>query len=128
MNRSPGGAAMRHTRIRVTFLAACGLLLLPGLTQSADERPMTRPQTEKRFPPLKVPAGFKATLFASDPLVEYPSVIASGPRPLPLAGVPSLHRDPFDGLLIAQAIQHGLTLTTVDPDVIAYPVPVLPTI
>ena len=38
------------------------------------------PETEKRFPPLTVPVGFKATLFACDPLVEYPSVIALGPR------------------------------------------------
>ncbi|MBM3834067.1 MAG: c-type cytochrome [Verrucomicrobia bacterium] len=39
------------------------------------------PETEKRFPPLKIPAGFKATLFACDPLIEYPSAIALGPRP-----------------------------------------------
>lgn len=39
------------------------------------------PATETRFPPLVVPAGFEATLFACDPLVEYPSVIALGPRP-----------------------------------------------
>ena len=44
----------------------------------------------------------------------------------PLAGLPPLHRDPFDRLLVAQAIQHGLTIVTVDPDVIAYSVPVLP--
>jgi putative membrane-bound dehydrogenase-like protein len=47
----------------------------------ADERPRTGPETEKRFPPLQVPAGFKATLFACDPLIEYPSVICVGPRP-----------------------------------------------
>ena len=45
----------------------------------------------------------------------------------PLAGLPPLHRDPFDRLLIAQALQHGLTLATVDPEVTAYPVPVQPT-
>ncbi|HEY1340643.1 MAG TPA: PVC-type heme-binding CxxCH protein, partial [Bryobacteraceae bacterium] len=28
-----------------------------------------------------MPAGFKATLFACDPLIEYPSVISIGPRP-----------------------------------------------
>jgi putative membrane-bound dehydrogenase-like protein len=39
------------------------------------------PATEKRFPPLALPAGFQATLFACDPLIEYPSVIALGPRP-----------------------------------------------
>src|SRR5688572_15336391 len=43
--------------------------------------PMTGPATEKRFPPLKVPPGFKATLFACDPLIEYPSVISVGPKP-----------------------------------------------
>lgn len=42
--------------------------------------PPTGPATEKRFPPLKVPPGFKATLFACDPFIEYPSVIAIGPK------------------------------------------------
>jgi PIN domain nuclease of toxin-antitoxin system len=44
-----------------------------------------------------------------------------------LADLPPLHRDPFDRLLVAQALQHGLTLITVDDSVRAYPVPVLPT-
>jgi PIN domain nuclease of toxin-antitoxin system len=44
-----------------------------------------------------------------------------------LAGLPPLHRDPFDRLLVAQALQHGLTVATVDPDVSAYHVPLLPT-
>lgn len=44
-----------------------------------------------------------------------------------LAGLPPLHRDPFDRLLVAQALQHGLTIATVDPDVAAYPVSLLPT-
>jgi putative membrane-bound dehydrogenase-like protein len=34
-----------------------------------------------RFPPLQVPPGFQATLFACDPLIEYTSSIALGPRP-----------------------------------------------
>ncbi len=42
------------------------------------------------------------------------------------AGFPPLHRDPFDRVLVAQALQHGLPLITVDPDVAAYPVPLLP--
>jgi PIN domain nuclease of toxin-antitoxin system len=44
-----------------------------------------------------------------------------------LAGLPALHRDPFDRILIAQALQHGLTLVSVDDAVRAYPVPLLPT-
>ena len=44
-----------------------------------------------------------------------------------LAALPPLHRDPFDRILVAQALQHGMTVATVDPDVAAYPVPLLPT-
>lgn len=43
-----------------------------------------------------------------------------------LAVLPSLHRDPFDRILVAQALQHGLTLVTVDDAVSAYPVAILP--
>lgn len=39
-----------------------------------------------------------------------------------LAKLPSLHRDPFDRILVAQALQHDLTLVTVDEAVKAYPV------
>jgi PIN domain nuclease of toxin-antitoxin system len=61
---------------------------------------------------------------------------AHGISPLPvdegamshLTGLAPLHRDPFDRLLIAQAIQHGLTIATVDPDIAAYPVSLLPTL
>jgi putative membrane-bound dehydrogenase-like protein len=53
-----------------------GVLLL-GATQDS---PKTGPGTEKRFPPLKVPEGFKVTLFACDPLIEYPSVMSIGPK------------------------------------------------
>jgi len=37
------------------------------------------------------------------------------------------HRDPFDRLLVAQAMQHGLTIATVDPEMAAYSVALLPT-
>jgi putative membrane-bound dehydrogenase-like protein len=63
------------------FLPACVFVLSGTIALSGKEPPGTGPATEKRFPPLKVPPGFKATLFACDPLVEYPSAIARGPRP-----------------------------------------------
>jgi len=44
-----------------------------------------------------------------------------------LAALPPLHRDPFDRILVAQALQHGLQVATVDDAVRAYPVPLLPT-
>jgi PIN domain nuclease of toxin-antitoxin system len=40
---------------------------------------------------------------------------------LALARLPSLHRDPFDRMLVCQAIARGLTLVTPDPAVRAYP-------
>jgi PIN domain nuclease of toxin-antitoxin system len=36
--------------------------------------------------------------------------------------LPPLHRDPFDRMLIAQAIAHGLAIVTPDPLVSQYPV------
>lgn len=38
-----------------------------------------------------------------------------------VAQLPLLHNDPFDRLLIAQAIQHNLTLVTVDAAIRSYP-------
>ena len=38
--------------------------------------------------------------------------------------LPPIHRDPFDRLLIAQAIVEGITLLTVDAQVARYPGPV----
>jgi PIN domain nuclease of toxin-antitoxin system len=39
-----------------------------------------------------------------------------------LASLPDLHRDPFDRMLICQALEHGLTLATVDAAIKSYPV------
>ena len=44
------------------------LLIVTLLFAAPQEAAKTGPGTEKRFPPLKVPPGFQATLFASDPL------------------------------------------------------------
>ena len=43
-----------------------------------------------------------------------------------LAALLPVHRDPFDRILVAQALQHGLSLVTVDEAVRAYPVSLLP--
>lgn len=45
-----------------------------------------------------------------------------------LAALPPLHRDPFDRILVAQALLVNLTIVTIDPEILAYPVPVLPKI
>jgi PIN domain nuclease of toxin-antitoxin system len=54
---------------------------------------------------------------------------AAGLTPLPvsiphtrrLRDLPSLHRDPFDRMLVAQAIEEGLTIVTNDPVLHGYP-------
>lgn len=42
-----------------------------------------------------------------------------------LSELPPLHRDPFDRMLICQALHNGLTIATVDSAIRAYPVKVL---
>ena len=38
-----------------------------------------------------------------------------------LARLPAIHRDPFDRMLVCQALRHGLTLVTGDEILHAYP-------
>jgi PIN domain nuclease of toxin-antitoxin system len=42
-----------------------------------------------------------------------------------LVALPDLHRDPFDRILIAQAVAEGLPLVTSDRQIRAYPVRVI---
>jgi len=44
---------------------------------------------------------------------------------LTLGKLPPLHRDPFDRVLVCQAIGEGLTILTPDEAIRAYPVPTL---
>jgi len=53
---------------------------------------------------------------------ELPIAVSDTVRVLSL---PSIHRDPFDRLLVAQALENDLILATHDPIVARYPVPVL---
>jgi PIN domain nuclease of toxin-antitoxin system len=38
--------------------------------------------------------------------------------------LPNIHQDPFDRILIAQAISEDITLLTVDPHIARYPGPI----
>jgi PIN domain nuclease of toxin-antitoxin system len=42
-----------------------------------------------------------------------------------LAGLPEFHKDPFDRILVAQALAEGLTLATKDPVLARYGAPVV---
>jgi PIN domain nuclease of toxin-antitoxin system len=54
----------------------------------------------------------------------YTELPISGDHTIALDGLPPLHKDPFDRILIAQAMVEGITLLTVDPLVAQYPGPV----
>lgn len=70
--------------------------------------------------------------FAFDPREIRAQMMANGYEELPVEGshavsvdnLPPLHKDPFDRILIAQAIVEGITLLTADPIVARYPGPI----
>lgn len=43
-----------------------------------------------------------------------------------LSALPSLHRDPFDRMLICQAIEHKMTIVTMDAAIAQYPIIIIP--
>ena len=57
----------------------------------------------------------------------YDELPISGQHVIGVAGLPPLHRDPFDRLLVAQAAHEGFTLVTSDDAVARYPVSVIMT-
>jgi PIN domain nuclease of toxin-antitoxin system len=72
---------------------------------------------------LKLPGpieSYLSTSLAEDGFVELPVQLRHA---LMTAGLPRLHRDPFDRLLVAQARAEALTLLTGDPGVLAYGTP-----
>jgi PIN domain nuclease of toxin-antitoxin system len=64
----------------------------------------------------------------ADPAALVAGIEASGFEPLPItarhalatAGLPALHKDPFDRMLIAQAITEGMVLLTADRQLEGY--------
>jgi len=70
--------------------------------------------------------------FDVPPLLLRETLIENGYEELPVlgnhavavAGLPPIHKDPFDRLLIAQAMVEGITLLTVDSTIAQYPGPI----
>jgi PIN domain nuclease of toxin-antitoxin system len=50
----------------------------------------------------------------------YTEIAITGEHAVAVLGLPRLHRDPFDRLLIAQSIVEGIVLITADPMVARY--------
>lgn len=70
--------------------------------------------------------------FKVDPRILRRGLLDNGYSELPIlsehavavGALPSIHKDPFDRLLVAQAIVEGITLLTADAHVAEYPGPV----
>lgn len=54
----------------------------------------------------------------------YVELPVTGGHAAAVAGLPAIHRDPFDRLLVAQANGAGVTLLTTDATVARYPAPI----
>lgn len=54
----------------------------------------------------------------------YGELAATSAHAVAIDGLPPIHKDPFDRLLIAQSMVEGITLLTTDPLVAQYPAPV----
>jgi len=55
----------------------------------------------------------------------YRELAIGGPHCGPMTNLPNLHSDPFDRMLVSQALVEGLTLMTADAKVAAYPCSIL---
>ncbi len=73
----------------------------------------------------------KGTLRVADPVAWWNRAIDQltadilsilPPHVTAMAGLPPIHKDPFDRMLIAQAAAEGLTLVTGDEAILKYPV------
>jgi len=71
---------------------------------------------------LSLPADYAARLLAAG-FEELPVTVAHADRAMHL---PPLHADPFDRLLIAQALAEGMVLVTSDRAITGYDVPLMP--
>src|SRR5271165_3212781 len=67
---------------------------------------------------FQIDAGlFRRNLFDNG----YAEVTVTGSHAVAVVTLPPLHKDPFDRMLVAQAMIEGLTLVTADPAVAKYP-------
>jgi PIN domain nuclease of toxin-antitoxin system len=55
----------------------------------------------------------------------FQELVVNGTHATQVSALPLIHRDPFDRLLVAQAVVEGFTLLTVDEEIARYPGPIL---
>jgi PIN domain nuclease of toxin-antitoxin system len=54
----------------------------------------------------------------------YTELAIEGAHAVAVDALPPIHKDPFDRILIAQAVVEGITLLTVDEEIAKYPGPI----
>ena len=54
----------------------------------------------------------------------YEELAVTGAHGAHVASLPAIHKDPFDRMLVAQAQLEGVTLLTIDPNIVRYPGPI----
>ena len=97
-------AIARADEVYVSAASAWEVAIKASLGKIASRRTISQAATE---------AGF----------VELPVAFEHAER---LQTLPPIHRDPFDRILIAQAMTHGLTIVTRDPLIARYGIKVVP--
>lgn len=81
---------------------------------------------------IAIKRAMKRPDFLFDPRVIRRQLLDDGYEELPVLGqhavevdiLPPIHKDPFDRILIAQAMVEGITLLTADPVIAKYPGPI----
>jgi PIN domain nuclease of toxin-antitoxin system len=109
----------------------------PGRLSPAVRRLIDNPRNELLFSAASVwevaiKRGLGRSDFQADPRLLRRGLLDNGYTELPVRsdhvvaidGLPQIHKDPFDRLLVAQATVEGITLLTSDSVVAQYPGPV----
>ncbi len=104
---------------------------------SATRELLTNPENELLFSAaslweISIKRGRGRPDFQLDPRLLRRGLLDNGYIELPIssehavavANLPPIHKDPFDRLLVAQAMAEGITLLTHDPVVARYPGPI----
>ena len=109
----------------------------PERLSAATRALLEDPQNELLFSSaslweVSIKRGLGRDDFRVDPRLLRRGLLDNGYSELPITsehavsidGLPPIHKDPFDRMLVAQAMVEGITLLTADPLVAQYPGPV----
>lgn len=106
---------------------------LPRKARKVLEDPLTEPVfSAASLWEIAIKNGLGRRDFQVDARLLRRGLLDNGYRELPITsehvvaidGLPPIHKDPFDRLIVAQSMVEGITLLTADPTVARYPAPV----